>query len=62
MMLALDRSQELLEKGKTDKTTVVEYTVFVYYTEEFARATTDVKVWLHSFPVALQLMNILLMT
>ena len=44
VFLALDRNSELLAKGQSDNTTVVEYTVFVYYTEEFAKATTDVKV------------------
>ena len=44
LLLALDRNAELLAKGQSDNTTVVEYTVLVYYTEEFAKATTDVKV------------------
>ena len=47
VFLALDRNSELLAKGQSDNTTVAEYTVMVYYTQEFEDATTDIKVLQH---------------
>ena len=44
---ASGRSEELLVQGQSDNTTVAEYTVMVYYTQEFEDATTDIKVLQH---------------
>ena len=36
-----DRSEELLALGDSDQDTVVEYSVTVYYTQEFLESTSD---------------------
>ena len=44
-LISREAKEELIKKGKDDDTTIVEYSIKYYYTQEFAEATDDIELY-----------------